>query len=129
MLRRAGRRVQARAELERALDLAHHLGARRIANQGRAELIAAGAKPRRDAITGRDALTAGELRVARLAAEGLTNREIAQALFITTKTAKAHLSRVYRKLEITRRNQLAGALAGLLVDGGEDSSAITAAIS
>ena len=90
---------QARAELERALDLAHHCGARRIANQARAELIAAGAKPRRDAITGRDALTAGELRVARLAAEGLTNREIAQALFITTKTAKAHLSRVYRKLD------------------------------
>jgi DNA-binding CsgD family transcriptional regulator len=128
-LRRAGRRVQARAELERALDLAHHLGARRIANQARAELIAAGAKPRRDAITGRDALTAGELRVARLASKGLTNREIAQALFITTKTAKAHLSRVYRKLEITRRNQLAGALAGVLVDGGEDPSASTAAIS
>ena len=128
-LRRAGRRVQARAELERALDLAHHLGAQRIANQARAELLAAGAKPRRDAITGRDALTAGELRVARLASKGLTNREIAQALFITTKTAKAHLSRVYRKLEITRRNQLAGALAGVLVDGGEDPSASTAAIS
>ena len=128
-LRRAGRRVQARAELERALDLAHHLGARRIANQARAELIAAGAKPRRDAITGRDALTAGELRVARLASKGLTNREIAQALFITTKTAKAHLSRVYRKLEITRRNQLAGALSGLLDESREDSSAITAAIS
>ena len=127
-LRRAGRRVQARTELERALDLAHRLGARRIANQARAELIAAGAKPRRDAITGRDALTAGELRVARLAADGLTNREIAQALFITTKTAKAHLSRVYRKLEITRRGQLAGALTGLLDDSREDSSA-TATIS
>ena len=111
-LRRAGRRVQARTELERALDLAHHCGARRIANQARAELIAAGAKPRRDAITGRDALTAGELRVARLAADGLTNREIAQALFITTKTAKGHLSHVYRKLEITRRGQLANALTG-----------------
>ena len=128
-LRRAGRRVLARAELERALDLAHRLGARRIANQARAELIAAGAKPRRDAITGRDALTAGELRVARLAAEGLTNREIAQALFITTKTAKAHLGRVYRKLEITRRGQLAGALTGLLDGSREDPSATTAAIS
>ena len=128
-LRRAGRRVQARTELERALDLAHHYGARRIANQARAELIAAGARPRRDAFTGRDALTAGELRVARLAAEGLTNREIAQALFITTKTAKAHLSRVYRKLEITRRGQLAGALTGLLGDGGEDPSATAAMIS
>jgi DNA-binding CsgD family transcriptional regulator len=127
-LRRAGRRVQARTELERALDVAHHCGARRIASQARAELIAAGAEPRRDAITGRDALTAGELRVARLAADGLTNREIAQALFITAKTAKGHLSHVYRKLEITRRGQLANALTGFLDDGVEDLSA-TAAIS
>ena len=128
-LRRAGRRVQARAELERALDLAHRLGARRVAAAARAELIAAGAKPRRDAITGRDALTAGELRVARLAAEGMTNREIAQALFISTMTAKAHLSRVYRKLEITRRGQLADALAGRLGDRSEDHSAAAAIIS
>ena len=127
-LRRAGRRVQARTQLERALDLAHHCGGRRIANHARDELIAAGAKPRRDAITGRDALTAGELRVARLAAEGLTNRQIAQALFITTKTAKAHLSHVYRKLSITRRGQLAGALTGLFDEGREGSTA-TAAIS
>jgi DNA-binding CsgD family transcriptional regulator len=128
-LRRAGRRVQARDELERALDLAHRCGARRIANQARAELIAAGAKPRRDAITGRDALTAGELRVARLAAEGLTNREIAQALFITTKTAKAHLNRVYRKLEITRRGQLPDALATVAEDRPDDPSARAGAIS
>jgi len=125
-LRRAGRRVQARAELERALDLAYHCGARRIANQARADLIAAGAKPRRDAITGRDALTAAELRVARLAAGGLTNREIAQSLFITTKTAKAHLSRVYRKLGITRRGQVATALSGLVDDGREDPRAAAA---
>ena len=118
--------MQARTQLERALDLAHHCGARRIAARARRELIAAGAKPRRDAITGRDALTAAELRVARLAAQGLTNREIAQALFITTKTAKAHLGRVYRKLEISRRGQLAGALAGPLDD--EDPGA-TATIS
>jgi DNA-binding CsgD family transcriptional regulator len=118
-LRRTGRRVQARAELERALDLAHHCGARRIADRTRAELIAAGAKPRRDAITGRDALTAAELRVARLAAQGLTNRDIAQALFITTKTAKAHLNRIYRKLDVTRRGQLADALAGHLSDSTE----------
>ena len=128
-LRRAGRRVQARTELERALDLAHRLGAWRIANQARAELIAAGAKPRRDAITGRDALTVGELRVARLAAEGLTNREIAQALFITTMTAKGHLSRVYRKLEISRRGQLAAALAGRLGDSRKHASAAAPSIS
>ncbi len=128
-LHRAGRHVQARSELERALDLAHRCGARRIANQARSELIAAGAKPRRDAITGRDALTGGELRVARLAAEGKTNREIAQALFITTKTAKAHLSRVYRKLEITRRGQLANALTGLLDEGREEAIAAATTIS
>ncbi|MBV8989148.1 MAG: helix-turn-helix transcriptional regulator [Solirubrobacterales bacterium] len=79
-------------------------------------------------MTGRDALTAGELRVARLAAEGLTNREIAQALFITTKTAKAHLSRAYRKLDITRRGQLATALSGVLDESGDDPST-TATIS
>ena len=56
------------------------------------------------------ALTASELRVARLAAAGKTNREIAQELFITTKTASAHLSRAYRKLDVTRRGQLAEAL-------------------
>ena len=106
-----GQRTKARAQLERGLDLAHHWGARRIAGQARAELIAAGAKPRRDAITGRDALTVSELRVARLAAAGKSNREIAQELFITTKTASAHLSRAYRKLDVTRRGQLAEALA------------------
>jgi DNA-binding CsgD family transcriptional regulator len=128
-LRRAGHRVRARTELERALDLAHHLGARRIANQARADLVAAGAKPRRDAITGRDALTASELRVARLAAEGLTNRQIAQALFITTKTAKAHLNRIYRKLDIARRGQLADALAAVVDDRPDDPSARATAIS
>jgi DNA-binding CsgD family transcriptional regulator len=128
-LRRSGCRVQARTELERALDLAHRCGARRIAAQARAELIAAGAKPRRDAITGRDALTAGELRVARLAADGLTNREIAQALFITTTTAKTHLRHVYRKLDITRRDQLEHALAGPLADAGHEPTAGASGIS
>ena len=123
VLRRVGRRVEARAQLERALDLAHRCGARRIAARARAELIAAGAKPRRDAIMGRDALTVGELRVARLAAEGLTNRDIAQALFITTSTAKAHLNRVYRKLGITRRDQLPGSLSGPLEHGRESPTA------
>jgi len=115
-LRRVGQRVQARAQLEEGLDLAHHLGARRIADRARAELVAVGAKPRRDAITGRDALTASELRVARLAAEGMTNPQIAQALFITTKTAAVHLTHVYRKLGVSRRAQLPGALAGRMPD-------------
>jgi len=115
-LRRAGQRVPARAQLERGLDLAHHSGARRIADQARPELVAAGAKPRRDAITGRDALTASELRVARLAAEGMTNPQIAQALFITTKTVAVHLTHAYRKLGVSRRVQLPGALASQVPD-------------
>jgi DNA-binding CsgD family transcriptional regulator len=109
-LRRAGQRVKARASLERGLDIAHHCGARRIAAQARDELITAGAKPRRDAITGRDALTPGELRVARLAIDGLTNREIAQALFVTAKTVDTHLSHAYAKLDISSRRDLAAAI-------------------
>jgi DNA-binding CsgD family transcriptional regulator len=128
-LRRAGHRGQARAELERGLDLAHHWGARRLASRTRAELVAAGAKPRRDAITGRDALTAAELRVARLAAEGMSNRQIAQALFITTKTATVHLTRVYRKLGITRRGQLPDALASRIPGSGEPAPHPAEAIS
>ena len=124
-LRRAGQRGQARTQLERGLDLAHHWGARRIASRARAELVAAGAKPRRDAMTGRDALTASELRVARLAAEGMTNREIAQALFITTKTAAVHLTHVYRKLAISRRGQLPDALASHVRSPGEDAGRIS----
>lgn len=122
-LRRAGRRIEARAQLVRALDLAHGLGARRIANYARTELIAAGARPRRDATLGREALTASEFRVARLAAQGLTNREVAQALFITSATTKTHLSRVYRKLAITRRDQLADALGRPVGDAGADATA------
>jgi DNA-binding CsgD family transcriptional regulator len=109
-LRRAGQRVKARAQLERGLDIAYHCGARRIAAQARDELMTAGAKPRRDAITGRDALTPGELRVARLAIEGLTNREIAQALFVTAKTVDTHLSHAYAKLDISSRRDLAAAI-------------------
>ena len=89
----------------------------------------AGAKPRRDAITGRDALTASELRVARLAADGLTNREIAQSLFITTKTASTHLSHIYRKLGITRRDQLADALSDRLGERRDEPRLSAAAIS
>jgi DNA-binding NarL/FixJ family response regulator len=58
-----------------------------------------------------DALTPGELRVARLAAQALGNRDIAQALFITTKTVSDHLSSAYRKLNISSRDELATAMA------------------
>jgi DNA-binding CsgD family transcriptional regulator len=62
-------------------------------------------------LTGVDALTPSELRVARLAAQGASNHEIAQSLFVTTQTVKGHLSGVYRKLGIGGRAELADALA------------------
>ena len=115
--------AESRAEGIGGIGIAEIVREHAIANQARSELIAAGAKPRRDAITGRDALTAGELRVARLAAEGMTNREIAQTLFITTKTASAHLSRAYRKLDVTRRSQLPEALvSNMPAAGGEEAT-------
>jgi DNA-binding NarL/FixJ family response regulator len=74
-------------------------------------LLIAGARPRRDALHGRDALTASELRVALMAAEGMTNREIAQALFVTTKTVETHLHHAFQKLDVDSRTQLGAALA------------------
>ena len=72
--------------------------------------MAAGARPRRERLSGPDALTATERRLARMAAEGMTNREIAQALFVTMKAVAQHLTHVYAKLEIASRAQLSGAL-------------------
>jgi DNA-binding CsgD family transcriptional regulator len=71
----------------------------------------AGREPRRFARSGRDALTASELRVARMASEGMSNREIAQALFITIRTVTTHLGHAYEKLGIIGRQQLAEKLA------------------
>jgi DNA-binding CsgD family transcriptional regulator len=62
-------------------------------------------------LTGLESLTASERRVAKLAAEELSNKEIAQALFVTVKTVEVHLSNVYRKLDIGSRRQLGAALA------------------
>ena len=111
-LRRDGRRRDAREPLRRGLDLATRCGALAISRRAREELIAAGARPRRERIGGVEALTASELRVAGLAAQGLTNRQIAQALFITMRTVSAHLGHVYAKLDITDRAQLSAGLSG-----------------
>jgi DNA-binding CsgD family transcriptional regulator len=109
--RRRGERAAARAPLREGLDLAVRAGALRLAERARTELAAAGARPRREFWTGRDALTPSELRVARMAAEGRTSQEIAQALFVTTKTIDTHLNHIYAKLSINSRRQLASALA------------------
>jgi DNA-binding CsgD family transcriptional regulator/tetratricopeptide (TPR) repeat protein len=110
-LRRGNRRAQARDHLRRAVELATICGATPLAARAETELLATGARPRRVALSGVESLTPSERRVAELAAEGPTNREIAQALFVTPKTVEVHLSRVYRKLGISSRSQLAAALA------------------
>lgn len=110
--RRAGHRQTARDNLANALDLAARCGARPLAARVREELRAAGARPRREWRRGVESLTPTELRVATLATEDRTNREIAQSLYVTTKTVEGHLSRVYGKLEITGRGQLREALRG-----------------
>jgi DNA-binding NarL/FixJ family response regulator len=109
-LRRAGQRQDARGFLERALDTASSRGAVALAGRAREELLATGARPRRTALRGVESLTPSELRVARLAGEGLRNREIAEALFVTVKTVDYHLRHIYQKLGVTRE-QLAGLLA------------------
>jgi DNA-binding NarL/FixJ family response regulator len=109
-LRSRGERDAARRPLSRALDVAHQLDAVTLAERARSELIAVGARPRRAALRGPDALTPAELRTARMAADGLTNRDIAQALFLSSRTVEAQLSAAYTKLAITSRAQLGDAL-------------------
>ena len=109
-LRHARRPAEAREPLREALDLAAACGAPAFADEVRSELYAAGARPRTDAMAGVAALTASERRVAGLAAGGETNRDIAQALFVTPKTVEVHLSNAYRKLGIRSRRELSAAL-------------------
>lgn len=103
-------RVAATEPLRLALDIAHRCGATLLERRVRELLQSAGARPRRAAFVGRDALTPRELRLAEMAAEGHTNREIAEALFITTKTVETHLRHVYEKLGIGSRRDLPDAL-------------------
>jgi DNA-binding CsgD family transcriptional regulator len=106
-LLRAGRRSEGRAALEAALEEARACGARGLAGAARDEVRIAGARPRRLSFSGWASLTASERRVAEMAATGRTNREIAQALFVTPKTVENHLSRVYTKLGVSSRRELA----------------------
>ena len=105
-LRRAKRRRDARAPLDRALDIALACGAELLAQRARQQLEALGARPRSVMLTGAESLTPSERRVCRLAAEGLKNTEIAQALFVSLKTVETHLRSSYRKLDIASRGEL-----------------------
>lgn len=91
--------------------MARSAGVRRERPVGRTELYASGSRPRTSAQKGPGALTASEKRVAGPVADGQTNKQIAQALFVTPKTVEVHLSKAYRKLEISSRRELSGALS------------------
>jgi ATP/maltotriose-dependent transcriptional regulator MalT len=106
-LRRQGKRSDARGVLERGMDSAQACGATALAQRAREELRASGSRPRRLALSGVDALTGAERRVAGLAVQGLSNRQIAQALVVSLPTVETHLRHVFRKLDITSRKQLA----------------------
>jgi DNA-binding NarL/FixJ family response regulator len=111
LLRRSRRVEEAREPLREALALAGACGADGLAAEVRAELQASGVRPRREALSGPAALTASERRVAERAADGQSNREIAQALYVTPKTVEVHLTNAYRKLGIRSRRELGAALA------------------
>jgi len=110
-LRRFNKRSEARQNLLEGLDLAHVCGAAPLVLRANDELAATGAHRRTVLYTGVEALTASERRVAQMAAEDTSNKDIAQALFVTVKTVEMHLSRVYRKLGLSSRTQLADALS------------------
>jgi DNA-binding CsgD family transcriptional regulator len=109
-LRRANQRTAAREPLREGLDLAYRCGAGRLTQRAMDELRATGARPRRATLTGLEALTPSERRVAELAAAGMSNPEIAQAVFVTLNTVEGHLRHVYQKLSVSSRTELPAAL-------------------
>jgi DNA-binding CsgD family transcriptional regulator len=104
--RAAGHTRDAREALRAAYDGAGHCGSAVLAAHARTELLAAGARPRRQQLTGLAALTASERRACDLAAGGLTNAQIAQRLFVTQSTVEKHLGHAYDKLGVTSREGL-----------------------
>jgi DNA-binding CsgD family transcriptional regulator len=110
-LRRGGHRRDAREPLREGLDLANRCGSTVETGRAMDELRATGARPRRPAVSGLDSLSAQERRVAAMATEGLSNREIAEALFLTRRTVEMHLTGAYRKLDVSGRGDLPAALA------------------
>jgi DNA-binding CsgD family transcriptional regulator len=109
-MRRLGEKAGARDPLREGLEEARACGATALVERAYDELRATGARPRKILYSGVEALTPSERRVAAMAAEGKTNREIAQALFVTPKTIEVHLSHAYQKLDISSRRELPGAL-------------------
>jgi DNA-binding CsgD family transcriptional regulator len=113
-LRRAGTRLEARERLHAGLDAARRCGARALVSRARSELQAAGGRLRAEPQDAAVRLTPSELRVVQLAASGRTNREVAQALFVSLRTVETHLTHVYQKLDLSSRHELPAALKRML---------------
>jgi DNA-binding CsgD family transcriptional regulator len=109
-LRRSNRRVDAREHLRAAHDLLAAIGMEAFADRARVELLATGEKVRKRTVETRDELTPQELQIARLAREGLSNPEIGARLFLSPRTVEWHLRKVFVKLGIHSRRDLANAL-------------------
>ncbi len=109
-LRRAKKPGAARDHLREGLAQARACGARALAEHAHTELVATGARPRKIVRAGVDALTSSERRVAHMAADGMTNKQIAQHLFVTVRTVEAHLHHTYQKLDVASRTELGAAL-------------------
>ncbi len=105
-LRRENRRVEAREQLRAAHETLSGIGAEAFAERARRELLATGETARRRTDETRDILTPQEAEIARLAREGYSNPAIGAQLFISPRTVQYHLRKVFRKLDITSRNQL-----------------------
>jgi DNA-binding CsgD family transcriptional regulator len=111
-LRRQRRSVDAREQLRTAGQILDAIGMEAFAERARRELLAAGGTTRRRAVTAKVELTSQETQIARLAADGLSNLEIATRLFLSPRTVQYHLGKVFTKLDITSRNQLSRTLPG-----------------
>jgi DNA-binding CsgD family transcriptional regulator len=109
-LRRENRRVEARAELRLAHEMFVAIGMEAFADRARIELLATGEKVRRRDAETRDELTAQERQIAQLARDGLSNPEIGARMFLSPRTVEWHLRKVFTKLGVTSRRDLAKAL-------------------
>jgi DNA-binding CsgD family transcriptional regulator len=112
-LRRQRRIAESRAPLRAARDAFDALGVAPWGERARQELRASGESSRRRTPDTRDELTPQELQIAQMAAEGLTNREIGQKLYLSHRTVGSHLYRLFPKLGVTSRAQLATAMQSL----------------
>jgi DNA-binding CsgD family transcriptional regulator len=115
-LRRKGRRTDARAQLRSAHEMLEEIGMEAFSERARRELLATGEQVSQRSVETRDELTAQEAHIARLAADGSTNREIATQLFISPSTVEYHLRKTFRKLGVKSRTQLAHKLHQRKID-------------